>query len=301
MTGNRKDHKWLLAVGTAVTLPILFLHSTCIAVMGPGTWGSGLVEMLPDLRAPTAAAERYRAEFGASRPENEPPDGQVAVPPGSGIAGRVIWTRESSGRTLYLAEDERERLPRQRLYLAEAGMVRESRLPDGHVVVRPQWIGDQIVYERWNPWAIAPSAKLRRYLASWLDPSLRPEASLYRSDQGTAEWLYLFPGHSLTVAPDGRRAALLRSGALLAGYYSVHVWRTDASDAPAVISLRESAGQATRSFSLSWSRDSSALRIFGRTGGFDRRASRQGSPEGAAFDLLYLVSDRTVYDLNRGI
>ncbi len=106
------------------------------------------------------------------------------------------------------------------------------------------------------------------------------------------------PGHSLVVAPNGRRAALLRSGALLAGYFSIHTWHVGSSTAPVVISLREHDGNATQSFLMQWSSDSLALRIVGKTGGFDRRASQTSGSAGIPVDLLYLVSEGVLYDLN---
>ena len=172
-------------------------------------------------------------------------------------------------------------------------------LPPSHIVARPQWAGGQIIYERWNPWAIPPVQKLGWYVLSWVEASLRPEAALYGSDSELKQWRYLMPGHSLAVSPEGLQAAFLRSGALLAGYYSIHVWHMDMIETQVVVRLRENAGKATRSFSLRWSRDSAALRIFGRTAGFERRSSRQGGGEdGFPLNLVYLVSDGKVYDFN---
>lgn len=300
MEESKSNRKWPLAILTAVVFPALVLHGTCVTVLGPGTWGSGLVETLPDFKAPAPVVEAYRQEFqaepriaetGAEATESQAP---------AGIVGSVVWTHAWDDRVLYLTEGHEQ--SRRRLYVSDTNSsLDEVALPSGHLVARPQWTADGIVYVRWNPWAVPPASKLRRYVASWFDPSLRPESSLYGTAPDSGEWHFLMPGHSLTVSPDGRRAVLLRSGALLAGYYSVHVWRIGSSDAPAIVSLREHGSNATKSFRIQWSADSAALHIQGRTGGFDRRSSRGGSDsDGISINLLYMINDAAVYDLNLG-
>ena len=300
MGESKSNRKWLLAVLAAVAFPALVLHGTCVSVLGPGTWGSGLVEALPEFRAPTPAVEAYRQEF-ESGPRAAMTGAEATAPQTpAGIKGSVIWKHASGDRVLYLTKGPEQ--SRRRLYVSDTGStLDEVALPNGHLIARPQWTAGGIVYVRWNPWAVPPASKLRRYVASWFDPSLRPESSLYGNAPDTGDWHFLMPGHSLTVSPDGRRAALLRSGALLAGYYSVHVWRIGSSDAPAIMSLREHRSDATRSFQVQWSADSTALHIQGRTGGFDRRSSRGGNDaDGISINLLYMVNDATVYDLKLG-
>ena len=300
MGESQSNRKWPLAILAAVVFPALVLHVTCVSVLGPGTWGSGLVETPPGFKAPTPAVEAYRQEFQAEpRIAETGEDATVSQTP-AGLTGSIVWTHAWDNQVLYLAEGAEP--SRRRLYVSDTDSApREVALPAGHLVARPQWTADGIVYVRWNPWAVPPTNKLRRYVASWFDPSLRPESSLYGHGSDTADWRFLMPGHSLTVSPDGRRAALLRSGALLAGYYSVHVWRIGSSDAPAIVSLREHGSDATKSFQLQWSADSSALHLQGRTGGFDRRSSRGGAEsDGISINLLYMINDATVYDLNLG-
>ena len=300
MRESKSNRKWPLAILAAVAFPVLAMHSTCVAVLGPGTWGSGLVETQPEFKPPPPAVEVYRQEFKAQPQSPEPSGDSAASEAPPGIVGRVTWKHAMDNRVLYLADGPDR--PRQRLYVSDANeTIREVSLPNGHLVARPQWTAEGIVYVRWNPWAVPPVSKLRRYVASWLDPSLRPEASLYGNVADSGDWHFLMPGHSLTVSPDGRQAALLRSGALLAGYYSIHVWQTGSSEAAAILSLREHDDNASKSFRMRWSEDSSALHIEGRTGGFDRRASHDGAAAaGVPINLVYLVSDMTVYDLNLG-
>ena len=300
MGESQSNRKWPLAILAAVAFPALVLHGTCVSVLGPGTWGSGLVETLPEFKAPTAVVEEYRRELEADPRIAETGAEATASQTPPGLAGSIVWTHAWDDRVLYLAEGSEQ--SGRRLYVADtSSSLREVALPSGHLVAHPQWTADGIVYVRWNPWAVPPTSKLRRYVASWFDPSLRPESSLYGNASDTNDWRFLMPGHSLTVSPDGRRAALLRSGALLAGYYSVHVWQIGSPDAPAIVSLREHGSDATKSFQLRWSADSSALHLQGRTGGFDRRSSRGGSDsDGISINLLYMVNDATVYDLNLG-
>lgn len=298
MPARNQDRKWILAVLAAVLVPALTLHGTCIAVMGPGTWGSGLAEVAPEFQPPTREAARYAEAFEPVPNSGVAPQADFVLPGDAALQGSAVWVARAGGRTVILTEDGAAKPGSQRLYLANRGELREVALPRGHVVSRPQWAGDRIVYERWNPWAIPPVKKLGRYLASWTDRTLRPEAALYGSTDEAGTWDFLMPGHSLSIAPDGRRAALLRSGALLAGYYSIHLWRVGAEEAPAIVSLREHGEQGPRSFSLRWSPDSAALRIAGRTAGFGRRQSQTGGgADGLEVDLLYLAADQALYDL----
>ena len=301
MSSTASNRRWIFAVLTAVLFPAVALHGTCIAVMGPGTWGSGMQEVTPEFKKPTPKAEEYARELANNGPG---PDSEEPVPELTAeveMLGRIKWAHRSGSRILYLTEHITSDEARQRLYIAESGRHRELALSGDHIVVRPQWAGETVIYERWNPWALPAVGKLRRYVASWVDPSLRPEAALYEATTEQGGWHFLTPGHTLTVSPDGRNAAFLRSGALLAGYFSVHVWKLGTEHVPPILSLREHGGQGARSFSLLWSQDSEALRIHGKTGGYSRRGSRGGAgPDGIQVDLLYLTSDRTVYDLNFG-
>ena len=302
MSSTASNRRWIFAVLTAVLFPAVALHSTCVAVMGPGTWGSGMQEVPPDFKKPTLTAEKYARAIGSNgqglaASEKPAPELTAEVQ----MLGQLKWMHRAGSRIAYLTEDISSHDARQRLYIAESDRIRQLAFPSDHIVVRPQWAGENLIYERWNPWALPASGKVRRYVASWMDPSLRPEAALYESTTEQGGWRFLTPGHSLTVSPDGRYAAFLRSGALLAGYYSIHVWRLGTSQDPAILSLREHDGQGSRSFSLRWSQDSKALRIHGKTGGYSRRGSRGGGgPDGIRVDLLYLTSNRTVYDLNFG-
>ena len=301
MPSEAGSRRWILAILTAALFPALILHTTCVAVMGPGTWGSAMEEVVPDFSEPTARAREYGRQFEADALLAESTGMPDEVGQSPEVPGRIRWTHRSGDRAVYLAEERSADRVIQRLYVAEDDRVRELALPTGHVVVRPQWAGKRVLYERWNPWALPATGKLRRYFVSWADPSLRPEAAIYESTTSEDGWRFRTPGHSLRVSPDGRYAAFLRSGALLAGYYSVHVERLDDGQAVPILSLREHGRDGTKSFELRWSQDSEALRIHGRTGGFSRRGSRaEPGSDGLPVDVIYLTADQTAYDLTSG-
>ena len=288
---NEKNRRWIFAILTAVLFPIMILHGTCIAVMGPGTWGSGLEEVLPEFERPSPEVRLLAAELESTRVEE-------AVVDVADVPGQVQWADVAGDRRLYLTEESGAGSKQQRLFAREEGGIREIPLPENFVADRPRWMDSSIVCERWRPWAIPPGQKLTRYLASWLDPRLRPEVALYEFQSGSNDWHYLMPGHSLVVAPSAKRGALLRSGALLAGYFGILVWDFETDRAKTILSLREHGELGRRSFELRWSKDSSALQIVGRTAGFERKGSRGGDPDGIAINLLYLVDDQAFYDLN---
>lgn len=294
-TGNAKNRRWVAAVLTALLFPAIMLHGTCVAVLGPGTWGSGLEEVEPVFHEPNARTRELAAEFNSSRDARLSKD--HPVPPMVEAAGRVLSSTVGVAESIYLVEEPASK--RQRLFAATGSDVVEIPVPDDFVIARPRQVGSRIVAERWRPWAIPARQKLARYVASWADPSLRPEVALYATGGESDEWQYVMPGHSLTVSPNAGHAALLRSGALLAGYYSLVIWDVEKNRTETVLSLREHAEQGTRSFSLRWSKDSSALRVAGRTGGFERRGSQRGADaEGIAINLLYVVDERAIYDLS---
>lgn len=295
--GKAQNRRWVLAVLTAVLFPAIILHGTCVAVLGPGTWGSGLEEVAPVFHEPTARVRELAAEFKASRDMASTSPMDYPVPRQVEASGRILWSTESAAESIFLVEEPESK--RQRLFAVTGPDVVEVPVPDDFVIARPRRVGSRIVAERWRPWAIPASQKLARYVASWTDPSLRPEVALYATGGESDEWQYLMPGHSLAVSPNAGHAALLRSGALLAGYYSLVIWDVEKNRTETVLSLREHAEQGTRSFSLRWSADSTALRLAGRTGGFERRGSQRGADaEGIAINLLYVVDERATYDLS---
>ena len=298
---RHRKRRWMYAVLTAVLFPAVVFHATCIAVLGPGTWGSGIEEVPPAFHKPTPELRQLGVAMAVTEAATPGESDEAASLHQLDLPGRILWTGGEGNRRTYLTEEDGTDHGRQRLFADSGNGVSEIELPSGFIVSRPQWVGSRIVAECWKPWAIPPVRKITRYLASWADPTLRPEVAIYQSEDASGNWQFLMPGHTLTVAPDGQHASLLRSGALLAGYFSIHVWEVETGRAPAILSLREHAERGTQSFSFRWLPDSSAFQILGRTDGFDRRSSQRGAgPDGIAMNLLYVLEDHKLYDLAPG-
>ncbi len=292
MRNQRKDRRWLLAVAAAVIFPAAAFHASCIAVMGPGTWGSGMQEAYPVRLPPTARILRYADELAAA-PQGDRTETSVGgSAPAVSLAGKILESYRAGGKTLLLTGEGGSRSERRHLYLLENSRVVEIPLPPGGAAAGPRFVRGRIVIERWNPWALPAMRKIIRYAASWTDPGKRPEAALYAYDPAAREWSFVMPGHTLVPSPDGGRAVLLRSGAMAAGYYSIHLWSEDDAEPPPLLSLREADESSGRSFRLRWTADSAAVQIVGRTGGFERRKR-----EPRDFNVLYSLDDGAFYDL----
>jgi hypothetical protein len=284
----------------AVLVPALAIHISCVAVIGPGSWGSGMEEKLPPLLPASSnqAVRQYAEEFGGSHPEVEAGGDLAALE--SGLAGEVFWTDRLASENLAVVatHEGRSWVQDQHFYLWRGiGQgIRELDLPRAMILEQPTLMkrgrATFVVVARWLPWVVAPLEKLSRYLRSYWDPTLRPETSLYLYPLPSGPLAYGGPGHTLKPSPDRRRAILLRSGAMAAGYYSMHLWDFDQDRLTTILSLREADPGSGRSFDYEWSADSRAVHITGATAGFRRR---HGEPR--SLDLIYLVGDEAVYDL----
>ncbi len=292
MKRTRQNRRWVFAVMTAVLFPALAFHASCIAVMGPGAWGSGLEEADPERHEPTELIRRYAAEL-ADRPSGDFPDAtDLQPPPDAQFEGKIRQSYIGSDQAVYLTAEGDRWTDRQHLYLRENSSISELSLETAHTLTRPRILRRQVLYERWDPWAVSATQKIRRYISSWVDETKQPEASLYVYDPAAEQWNFVMPGHTLVPSPDGSRAVLLRSGAMAAGYYSIHVWVDDESEPRAILSLREADEGSGRSFVMRWTSDSAAIQVVGRTGGFARRKR-----EPSDFDLIYVVDEEKMYDL----
>ncbi len=297
MSQPRNDRRWIFAILTAVLFPILVLHGTCIAVMGPGTWGAGVEELVPEVKPPTEQITAYIEELSFSQADSPPLQDDSEDFASEGIVGRLLWAHQATEGTVFLSYEQSLIGNVQHLYLKDENGLVEINVPADHLIVRPQWANGRIIYERWTPWAVPPMQKLLRYVSSWFDSSLRPEAALYSSSDNGMEWHYMMPGHSLQVAPDGQHAVFLRSGAMLANFYSIHIWDLQNDDSAVIYSMRNSEEQDSKSFSLHWTADSAALQVVGTGGGFLRRPPG-GNRVDRAVNLIYQLNDQTVYELN---
>ncbi len=248
-------------------------------------------EAYPARLPPTERILRYADEWAATIPRGDRTE-STSVFLSPALTGKIHQSHRAGDRAVFLTAEGERWTDRQHLYLIENSGVVEIPLPAHRTVTRPRLLRGRVVVECWNPWAMPAMQKIHRYIASWTDASKRPEAALYAYDPAARSWNFVMPGHTLVPSPDGRRAALLRSGAMAAGYYSVHLWSDDAVEPPALLSLREAVAGSGRSFRLRWTSDSAAVQIVGRTGGFERRKR-----EPRDFNLIYLLDNGALYDL----
>ncbi len=295
-----KNRRWIWAVLFVVLFPLFATHFSCIAVLGPGTWGSGLDERLPTIM-PANSNPRvagyvkefaYRARKAAS---------QVEAPPGaSPFPGRAVYSDSIAPGNLWVVQThEGERwIDEQRVFVLRGGGAerQEVRIPEAMLVENPVFLrrGGRVVlvFGRWHSWHLSMGGKLARYWDSLFDETLRPEYSLYLYDLDEKQSTYWGPGHTLVASPDRRRALLLRSGALGGSYYSLHLWDFDTDELETIVSLRESDPGSGRSFDYRWAKDSRAFQLTGRTGGFVRRQR-----EGRDLNLIYLVGNPNLYEV----
>ena len=81
--------RWIFAVLLALLFPALAIHASCVAVLGPGNWGSGMEEHIPEILTDQShpALDGYRSEFSNGTPLAE--QTAPAAPPGVVVRGRV--------------------------------------------------------------------------------------------------------------------------------------------------------------------------------------------------------------------
>ena len=294
--------RWIFAVLLALLFPALAIHASCVAVLGPGNWGSGMEEHIPEILTDQShpALADYRSEFSQRTPLDE--QTAPAAPPGVAVRGRVAAADhdESSGRWVIQSQEGSGQRDERHFYLwSEADdFLGELKLPDSFIFGQPRFIRREgktfVVLERLNSWLMPVRDKLRRYANSWFDDTLRPERSLYLYDLETRNLSYIGPGHSLAVSPDRTHGALLRSSATASSFHSLHLWSFDSGEIETVVSLHESEPGGGRSFEYRWSRDSRALYLSGDSAGFERR-----NPQRRTLNHLHIRGVPGLYDLNR--
>ncbi|MDA1315016.1 MAG: hypothetical protein O2968_16925 [Acidobacteria bacterium] len=300
MSKNR-SRRWIFAVLLAILFPAFAFHASCVAVLGPGNWGSGMEEKVPEIldAESNPAALRYQAEFAEAGDQTTPPVPQL--PPGLEIPGKTLSAdhdRQTGQWVVQTYEGERW-IDQQHFYLLSErdDLPRELNLPTSMIFENPRFIQQgsksTLALERWNSWYISPTAKLRRYARSWFDETLRPERSLYLCDLETRAFTYFSPGHTFVVSPDATRGAFLRSGATSSGFYSLHIWDFTSGEIKTVLSLHESDPGSGRSFDYRWSADSRALHLSGSTAGFERRNAQRRD-----LNHVHIVGTPGLYGLN---
>ena len=294
--GRAPKRHWVPVVLLAVLFPVAAVHFSCIAVLGPGSWGSGVEEKTPEVLAAGSKPEllQYTGEFAAQQPARPEWKGDS-----SELEGAVVFTDHLGEEDLWViqtARDGDDWTQGQHVYLRLPGAerFRELDITRDMIVDRPTLLREGssilLVYGRWNSWAIPPLHKISRYLRSYLNASLRPEYSLYIHDFNEGTTRYLGPGGTLKASPDRRKAAFLRSGSLGTSLHSIHVWNPENDQMETVLSLREADPGSGRSFDYRWSRDSRALHISGDAGGFVARSAKPRQ-----LNLIYVLEEKGIY------
>ena len=293
------DKRWVLALLMAVVFPALAVHLSCVAVLGPGSWGSEVEEKVPQLLPAQSSQEvlDYVEEFSRDAPDKpKPPEFPAGAAPWQ---GKIFWSDHDEHDDLWVVATYTGKgwTDQQHVYLwtPATNAVEEIGIARDKIVRRPVVLrgGERrvLVYERWNSWAVPAAVKIGRYLRSYLDATLRPEFTLHAYELDTGKESYVGPGHSSLASPNRRRVVFLRSGALGAGFYSMHVWNLENDRTETVVSLAEVDPGSGRSFDYRWSADSKALLITGSAGGFARR---KHDPQ--QLRMIYLVETALLYD-----
>ena len=294
--GRAPKRRWVPVVLLVILFPVAAVHFSCVAVLGPGSWGSGVEEKTPELLAAGSRLNlrQYIDEFAAgegtrSRWEDD----------SSQLEGTVVFTDHLEDGDVWVIQTARDGgnwTQDQRVYLRSNGDkgFHELDITRDMIVDRPTLLREgsavRLVYGRWNSWAIRPLQKISRYLRSYFNGSLLPEYSLYLYDITEGTTRYLGPGGTLKASPDRGKAAFLRSGSLGTSLHSIHVWDLETGEMETLLSLTEADPGSGRSFDYRWSQDSRALHISGGAGGF---AARSAEPR--QLNLIYLLEEKAVY------
>ena len=181
-----RNRRWILAILFVTVFPVTAVHFSCVAVLGPGSWGSGVEEKEPALQS---ARERpdlapYAQEWEAVRDASgeaaaDPPDWAIEVLGDRG--GDIVWADrlDENGPAALLTAGGNNWTEQQRLFLSgvSEAALREVEIPADMIVRRPTFLrkGDQVllVLGRWNSWGRFSDAKT----TSLREELVRPDAA----------------------------------------------------------------------------------------------------------------------------
>ncbi len=302
---STRNRRWILAVFFVTVFPVSAVHFSCVAVLGPGSWGSGVEEKDPILQSVRERPDlaRYVEEWETVRKTSDEAPATSPVWAVEALGDRVsdiVWADriKETGHAVLLTADGSNWTEHQSLSLFEGSgaMLREAAIPRDMIVERPTLLkkGDEVilVLGRWNSWAVSPTQKLSRYTKSWFDATLRPENSLYLYDLETEDLEILSPGGGLQPSPDRTKALIVRSGALGTTLHSLHVWEPGSGHIETIASLSEADPGSGRSFDYGWSSDSKAVFIWGAAGGFRPRARQHHE-----LRWIYLAAEKELFSI----
>lgn len=301
---STRNHRWIWAVFFVTVFPATAIHFSCVAVLGPGSWGSGVEEKEPLVEA---AGERpdlapYVEQWKAARDagpvaETSPP--WVVASLGD-REGDVVWADRvaDNGDAVVLTAGGGNWTEQQRLFVSRGTKteLREVEIPAGMILRHPTFLKSEgqtrLIVGRWNSWAVPPMQKLSRYSKSWFNSTLRPEHSLFAYDDEMGAFEMLGPGGGLKPSPDRSQAVIVRSGALGTTLHSLHVWEPASGTIETVASISEADPGSGRSFEYGWSADSKAVFIWGSAGGFRPRAQDRRE-----LQWIYVTAEKKIFSI----
>lgn len=157
---KKRSKRWIFAVLLAILFPAFVFHASCVAVLGPGNWGSGMEEKVPEILAAESNPEalRYQAEFAAAGEPTNPPEPRL--PLGPDLPGKVLSAGQDrrTGRWVVQTYGGERWIDEQHFYLLSEGENRphELNLPQSMTFENPRFIHQgsktTLVVERWNSW-----------------------------------------------------------------------------------------------------------------------------------------------------
>ena len=303
--GNTADRRWIWVVLFVTVFPVIAIHLSCIAILGPGSWGSGVETKIPTVHTIRdrvdliAYSEEWKTIRDSIKNKKNEPLAWVNDVTDIQISDAVAADRiEATGQVMVLTESGENAGINQKLYLSDKRNppTRQIDVPREIILQQPTFLVKNeevlIIVGRWNSWAISPVNKLKRYWESWWDPTLRPEYWLYEYDRTAKVFKALVPGGGLRVSPDRSMAIIVRSGAAGTTLNSLHIWKPTSDEIQTIASLSEADPGRGHSFNYGWSADSKAVFVWGVAGGFQARTH-----EARTLRWIYLVEEQKIFSI----
>ena len=275
------SYRWIWAVLFVTVVPIVAVHISCVAILGPGSWGSGVEEKIPAIQSiyekPDLSTYPKEWKTVANTTEEIPTDiAPWAIEKLGDLKEELVSADriKATGRTVILTTSSDAR---QKLYFPEAAgkPMNQISIPPGksflNLTLLKKDLETLVTLVCWNPWSISPLEKLTRYFRSWQQPTLRPEYYIYAYHLKTKTLEPISPGYNVKASPDRSMAVFTRSGSIGTTLVSLHIWTPTSGEIQTVASLSETNPGSGHSFHYKWSSDSKALFLWGVAGGFQPR------------------------------
>ena len=303
--GNPGDRRWIWVVLFVTIFPVAVTHLSCVAILGPGSWGSGVETKRPIVHTALGRAdlitysEEWKTISNSTNNKKEKTlvwaNDTIDAQADNAIAADRI---EETGHVMVLTRSEKKSGTGQKLYLSDGlgSSIRQINIPQGMILQQPTFLlkGAEVlvVVGRWNSWSISPTNKLKRYWRSWWNPTLRPEYFLYEYNRTAKTFKALTPGGGLKASPDRSMAVIIRSGAAGTTLNSLHVWKPSSGEIQTIASLSESDPVRGHLFNYAWSSDSKAVFVWGTAGGFLARTHKART-----LRWIYLIAEQKIFSI----